>query len=69
MWPYVRLGKAESVAELKTRFSGNQNVKNGIGVSGGTPRTSTGSVAANGHGETVNGTKPKTQSVNAKKVT
>lgn len=69
MWPYVRLGKAERVAELKTKFSGNQNVKNGIGVSGRTPRTSTGSgVAVDGYGETVNGAKPKNQSVNARKV-
>lgn len=42
MWPYIR--KTESVAELKMKFTGNQNVKNGVGVSGKptrAPRTGT----------------------------
>jgi len=63
MWPYIR--KTESVAELKMKFTGNQNVKNGIGVSGKPtriPQTST-SIT-----ETKNGVKQKIPIVNSKKV-
>lgn len=38
MWPYIR--KTETVAELKMKFAGNQNVKNGIGVAAKPTRTS-----------------------------
>jgi len=63
MWPYIR--KTESVAELKMKFTGNQNVKNGIGVSGKPtriPQTST-CIAL-----TKNGAKQKIPVVNSKKV-
>ncbi|KAL4132738.1 hypothetical protein QTP88_009845 [Uroleucon formosanum] len=63
MWPYIR--KTESVAELKMKFTGNQNVKNGIGVSGKPtriPQTSTCIVA------TKNGVKQKIPVVSSKKM-
>ncbi|XP_060867622.1 uncharacterized protein LOC132942924 isoform X2 [Metopolophium dirhodum] len=63
MWPYIR--KTESVAELKMKFTGNQNVKNGIGVSGKPtriPQTSTCIVV------TKNGAKQKIPVVNSKKM-
>ncbi|XP_060840398.1 uncharacterized protein LOC132921403 isoform X1 [Rhopalosiphum padi] len=63
MWPYIR--KTESVAELKMKFTGNQNVKNGIGVSDKPtriPQTST-SITV-----TKNGVKQKIPVVNSKKM-
>lgn len=68
MWPYTGIRKTESVAELKMKFTGNQNVKNGIGVSGKptrTPQTSTSIV--NGM-VTINGKKPKIMIEKSKKV-
>lgn len=66
MWPYIR--KTESVAELKMKFTDNQNVKNGIGVSGRptrTPQTSTS--VANGKSKTT-GMKHNVQAENSRKV-
>ncbi|XP_025196984.1 synaptonemal complex protein 1 isoform X1 [Melanaphis sacchari] len=63
MWPHIR--KTESVAELKMKFTGNQNVKNGIGVSDKPtriPQTSTSIMA------TKNGVKQKIPVVNSKKM-
>lgn len=64
MWPYIR--KTESVAELKMKFVGNQNVKNCIGVSDRptrTPQTSTAVLKG-----AVSGIKRKIQVVNTKNV-
>lgn len=63
MWPYIR--KKESVAELKMKFTGNQNVKNGIGVSDRptrTPQTSTSTMT------TKNAVKHKIPVIKSKKV-
>lgn len=67
MWPYT-IRKTENVAELKMKFTGNQNVKNGIGVSGKstrTPQTSKGNM--NGMVK-LNGPKQKIQFENSEKV-
>lgn len=67
MWPYIR--KTESVAELKMKFVGNQNVKNGIGVTGKqngrTPQTSTN---IKNRVIAINGTKQRIPVQNSKRV-
>jgi len=65
MWPYIR--KTETVAELKMKFTGNQNVKNGIRVSGKPtriPQTSTSiEVTKNGMKQAVNSKKVSAHNV------
>lgn len=67
MWPYIR--KTESVAELKMKFTSNQNVKNGIGVAGKpTSRTPQTSKSIMKRVNIVNGSKQKNQFDNSKNV-
>lgn len=68
MWPYSYIRKTESVAELKMKFVGNQNVKNGIGVSDTPTRTPQTSTAVVRGAVSVNGIKRKIQIVNSKNV-
>jgi len=62
MWPFIQ--KTESVAELKMKFTGNQNVKNGIGVSGKPTRIPQTSISV----IVKNVMKQKIPAVNSKKV-
>lgn len=66
MWPHIR--KTESVAELKMKFTGNQSVKNGIGVSDKPSRTPQTSTSIMNGMVTINGKKLKIMVENSKKV-